>query len=245
MSKFFVDKSCIAGDFITLVDNNDIRHLTKVLRLKEGSLVDISDGVSTEYETVIEDVLEGEVVLKILKARPFEKEPELRITLFQGIPKAGKMELIIQKNVELGIFSITPVFMERTVVVEKGNFSKKLDRWQKVSDEAVKQCKRGIIPKINDQLYFKEMLTQLNEFDLILFPYENEANYSIKDCLRGLETKPCSVAVIIGPEGGFADAEVAKLDEIGAERVTLGKTILRTETAGMATVAMTMYELEL
>ena len=182
---------------------------------------------------------------KIVDKQAFAREPEVKVTLFQGIPKAGKMETIIQKCVELGVYSITPVFMERTVVVEKGNFSKKLERWQKVSDEAVKQCKRGLIPEINENVRFKEMVYRLKSFDLILFPYENESNYSIKDCLRNLPSKPETVAIIIGPDGGFADSEAEMLDEAGAARVTLGKTILRTETAGMAALAMTMYELEL
>ncbi len=155
------------------------------------------------------------------------------------------MESIIQKCVELGVHAIIPVFMERTVVVDKGNFSKKLDRWQKISDEAVKQCKRGMVPQVGRQRPFSEMLDKLRNYDLILFPYENEGDYSIKDCLRGLAEKPRSVAIVIGPEGGFSDKEAAALDEAGAARVTLGKTILRTETAGMAALAMTMYELEL
>ena len=159
-----------------------------------------------------------------------------------------KMEEIIQRCVELGVNSIVPVFMERTVVVDKGNFGKKLDRWQKISDEAVKQCKRGIIPEVQDTVKFKEALPMLQEHDLILFPYENEDNKTIKDCLREVVAsgnKPKTVAIIIGPEGGFADKEAVALDEIGANRVSLGKTILRTETAGPAALAMTMYELEL
>lgn len=140
---------------------------------------------------------------------------------------------------------IVPVFMDRTVVVEKGNFSKKLERWQKISDQAVKQCKRGVIPQICDQVRTADLAGMLGDYDLVLFPYENEDVYTIKDCLRGLSQKPKRVAVIIGPEGGFSDREAEAMDEIGAAKVTLGKTILRTETAGMAALAMIMYELEL
>ena len=198
-----------------------------------------------EYRAEIVRIEEEEVLLVILDKQKFAREPNLEVTLFQGIPKAGKMESIIQKCVELGVHAIIPVFMERTVVVDKGNFSKKLDRWQKISDEAVKQCKRGMVPQVGRQRPFSEMLDKLRNYDLILFPYENEGDYSIKDCLRGLAEKPRSVAIVIGPEGGFSDKEAAALDEAGAARVTLGKTILRTETAGMAALAMTMYELEL
>ena len=114
-----------------------------------------------------------------------------------------------------------------------------------MADEAVKQCKRGRIPQVEPQLRFSEMAERLSEFDLVLFPYENEADYSIKDCLRSLSEKPRTVAVVIGPEGGFSDSEAQKMAEISAVQVTLGKTILRTETAGMAALAMIMYELEL
>jgi len=245
--RIFTDAAKIGDKYIKITDKGDIKHMTKVMRLSEGDTVDVSDSMEWEYTAEIISVDSDEVLLAIVDKQKFAREPEIRVTLFQGVPKAGKMETIIQKCVELGVHAIVPVFMERTVVVEKGNFGKKLDRWQKISDEAVKQCKRGMIPQIEDQLQFKEMLPKLADFDLILFPYENESNYSIKDCLRSLPTdaRPQTVAIVIGPEGGFSDKEAELMDEHGAVRVTLGKTILRTETAGMAALAMTMYELEL
>lgn len=243
--RLFADAGCIRDKYIKITDQGDIRHLSKVLRLREGDEIDVSDSMEWEYRAEIVRIDEEEVLLVILDKQKFAREPNLEVTLFQGIPKAGKMESIIQKCVELGVHAIIPVFMERTVVVDKGNFSKKLDRWQKISDEAVKQCKRGMVPPVGRQRPFSEMLDKLRNYDLILFPYENEGDYSIKDCLRGLAEKPRSVAIVIGPEGGFSDKEAAALDEAGAARVTLGKTILRTETAGMAALAMTMYELEL
>lgn len=243
--RLFTEPANIGDKYIKITDRGDIRHLAKVLRLREGDTVDVSDSVQWEYAAEIVSIDEDEVVLAICDKQKFAREPELRVCLYQGIPKAGKMETIIQKCVELGVYAVTPVFMERTVVVEKGNFSKKLERWQKVSDEAVKQCRRGIVPEIRQQQRFDQMLGELSEYDLILFPYENETGRTIKDCLRGLDAKPQTVAIIIGPEGGFADSEAEKLDAAGAERVSLGKTILRTETAGMAALAMTMYELEL
>lgn len=243
--RLFADAGCIGDKYIRITDKGDIRHLSKVLRLKEGDEVDVSDSMEWEYRAEIVSIAEEEVVLVILDKQKFAREPELLVTLFQGIPKAGKMETIIQKCVELGVHAIVPVFMERTVVVEKGNFGKKLDRWQKISDEAVKQCKRGTVPQIGQQLRFSEMAEAVKDYDLILFPYENEDDYSIKDCLRSLKVKPKTIAVIIGPEGGFSEKEADALDQAGAVQVTLGKTILRTETAGMAALAMTMYELEL
>ena len=245
MSRFFTDASNIGDEYISITDRQDIKHLSKVLRLKEGDSVDVSDSAEWEYKAEIEEIREDEVILKITDKQKFAREPEVQVTLFQGIPKAGKMETIIQKCVELGVHAVVPVFMDRTVVVEKGNFGKKLDRWQKISDEAVKQCKRGMIPEVMEQRKFKQAVKDLQNYDLVLFPYENETGYSIKDCLRNLKEKPENIAIIIGPEGGFSNSEVADLDEIRAEKVTLGKTILRTETAGMAALAMTMYELEL
>lgn len=243
--RIFTDPANVSDKYIAITSKGDIKHMIRVMRLNIGDNVDVSDGAEWEYSTVIDEISEDEVLLKIIDKQKFAREPETLVTLFQGVPKGTKMETIIQKCVELGVYEITPVFMDRTVVVEKGNFGKKLDRWQKISDEAVKQCKRGVIPEINDQIKFKEMIPGLADFDLILFPYENESNFSIKDCLRGLTEKPKTIAIIIGPEGGFSDSEASLLDDAGAVRVTLGKTILRTETAGMAALAMTMYELEL
>jgi len=248
MSKFFVDPSAISGSHIYIEDKNDLHHLTKVLRGKVGMKIDISDGDEWEYETELEELTADCATLKILDKQKFASEPEVRVTLFQGVPKASKMETVIQKTVEIGVDSIVPVFMERTVVVEKGNFGKKLDRWQKIADEAVKQCKRGIIPQVRENCTFKEMMNQLDDYDLVICPYENEDGYSMKDCLRKAaegENTPKKVAIIIGPEGGFADKEIDALKDAGAEIVTLGKTILRTETAGLVALTMVMYELEL
>lgn len=258
MSRFFVNASDIEGKYIDLTDREDLHHMRKVLRLSIGDELDVSDGAAWEYRVRIEALSDQAARLVILDKQKFAREPRLQVTLFQGIPKASKMEGIIQKCVELGAHAIVPVFMERTVVVDKGNFGKKLARWQKISDEAVKQCKRGIIPEVEEALQFRAMVDRLANYDLILFPYENEENRTIKDCLRGLTAAvagagagnagrplPGTVAIIIGPEGGFSDKEAALLDEAGAERVSLGKTILRTETAGPAALAMTMYELEL
>ena len=257
MTKLFAEPSQVLGNTIEITDKGDIRHIIKVLRLKKGDAVQVSDSATWEYDTEIEEISSELVVLRICDKQKFAKEPELQITLFQGIPKAGKMELIVQKSVELGAYSVVPVFMERTVVTDKGNFSKKIERWQKVAGEAAKQCKRGIVPEVGSAVDFKKMCERLSGFDLVLFPYENEENRTIKDCLRKITAAagdsnggeaapfPRTVAIIIGPEGGFSDKEADLLKEMGVNCVSLGKTILRTETAGLAAIAMTMYELEL
>lgn len=249
MSRFFVEPSDIQGRYIYITDKNDLHHIKKVLRLKPGSEVDISDKMDWEYRAKIEKIQDEQVVLLILDKQKFAREPETKITLYQGIPKGGKMEEIIQKSVELGVYSIVPVFMDRTVVVDKGNFAKKMNRWQKISDEAVKQCRRGIIPQVEEPVDFKQAVDRLANYDIVIFPYENEENRTIKDCLKNyMQTgkgHSAEAAVIIGPEGGFSQKEAEMLAEQNILSVSLGKTILRTETAGPATIAMIMYELEL
>lgn len=245
MSKFFVDAGSIISGSIRITDADDRKHIQKVLRLGAGDRLTVSDTVEFEYETEITSIDKDFIEARILDKQKFAREPELQVTLFQGIPKQGKMETIIQKNIELGVYAVVPVFTDRTVVVDNGAFSNKILRWQKVADEAVKQCKRGIIPEVQQAMTFKEMINAIDNYELIVFPYENEQEYSIKDYLKSIEKKPRNAALIIGPEGGFSDKEAQMLMELGAKSVTLGKTILRTETAGMAAMAMLMYELEL
>jgi len=254
MAKIFVNPSQVLENTIEITDSDDLRHLTKVLRMRAGDKLDISDGEKWEYRCEIQVIEKDVIEAVILDKQAFAREPETEVTLFQGVPKSTKMEGIIQKCVELGVYEIVPVFTERTVVTDnKGNFGKKRDRWQKIADEAVKQCKRGKIPQIEKEVQFREMLEDLKSYDVIVFPYENEENYTIKQCLRKLAEENAeasgkkygSIALIIGPEGGFADSEAKALVEAGAHCVTLGKTILRTETAGPAALAMIMYELEM
>lgn len=245
MARFFVDASDVQGNCISIRSKEDIKHIVKVLRLKEGDSLEISDSSEWEYQVEIDFIDQEVIETVILDKQKFAREPEVQVTLFQGIPKQSKMETIVQKCVELGVYSVVPVFMERTVVVDKGKFDKKIERWQKVSSEAVKQCRRGIVPEVCPAVKSKELPDLLEHYDLVLFPYENETGRTIKDSLRGLKKKPATVAVIIGPEGGFSDGEADMLKGIGADCVSLGKTILRTETAGLAAISMIMYELEL
>ena len=245
MRRFFVDDQNIEESTIRITDWDDRKHMTRVLRLKTGDAICVSDTVRFEYTAEITSIEKDYIEARILDKQKFAREPELRITLFQGVPKQGKMETIIQKNVELGVYSIVPTFTDRSVVIDHGSFHKKIGRWQKIADEAVKQCKRGIIPQIRREMGFQDMINDLVNYDLTVFPYENEENYTIKEFLRSLKEKPKKVAVIIGPEGGFSDREADELIKMGVRSVTLGRTVLRTETAGMAAIAMMMYELEL
>ncbi len=255
MIRFFVGSENITDDKIYIDDREDMKHLVKVLRARVGDQIMISDKEAFEYETVIDSISDMEVILKIRSQKPFGTEPETRVTLYQGIPKGPKLETIVQKTVELGVDRIVPVFMARTVVTDKGNFSKKQQRLQKIADEAVKQCKRGRIPEVSDAVDFNGMMDDLRkgDFDGIILAYESEEGLTIKDALRGKGGDPDlrrgnRVALIIGPEGGFEKEETEAVTEAFRSKaaiVTLGKTILRTETAGMAALAMIMYELEL
>lgn len=253
MNRFFVNQGDVHGDSITIRDRDDIKHISKVLRLSIKDHLEISDSQEFEYIGEIDFISQDEINLLIIEKQPFMREAQNRIDLFQGVPKQGKMEYIIQKSVEIGVNRIIPVFTERSVPQEKGNSASKVERWQKVSNEAAKQCKRGILPQVSIPLSFSQMIKELENYDFVILPYENETGKTLKDILikikendkfKDNESKS-SFAVIIGPEGGFPISEVEALVSIGAFKASLGKTILRTETAGAATLAMMMYELEL
>ena len=246
MSRFFVSPDSVGENTIIIDNREDLHHMSKVLRLREGDKVDVSDTIRWEYSCIISSIDKNEAVLQIVDKQNFASEPETRITLFQGVPKGNKFETIVQKCVELGVDSIQPVFMDRTVVVDKGNYTKKVDRLNKIAAETVKQCKRGIIPQVMDPVKVPEMIESFGELDLVLFPYENERGITIKDVLRDEQGAGAThVGVVIGPEGGFSDKEAEAIVKGGGISVSLGKTTLRTETAGMAAVAMILYELEL
>lgn len=243
MSRFFVDPGNVGEKNIYITDRDDLHHIKKVLRLRPGDEVEISDGEKWEYSGVIEDISDTEAAVRITDRQAFAREPEIRVTLFQGVPKSGKMDFIVQKCVELGVSRIVPVFLKRCDVKDNDRTGKKAARWQKIADEACKQCRRGMIPEVEVPVSGDEMYRRLDDFDLVLFPYENEEKTTMRDCLCALKEKPRNVAVIIGPEGGFSDGEAEYLKRY--ECVSLGKTVLRTETAGMAALAMIMYQLEL
>lgn len=245
MNRFFVNPNQIEDQVIRIVQKEDIHHIKTVLRLRIGERIEVSDGVQWEYEGILGQHDPEGLKVEIVSRQPFAREPQVHITLFQGIPKLSKMDFIIQKAVELGVSELVPVFMARTVVADKGNFGKKLVRYEMIAEEAAAQCGRGIIPYIRQAIPFSKIVESLEPDATVLFLYENETNTTIKEVLRGLPSIPKRLALIVGPEGGFDGAEADLLKEKGISCVTLGKTILRTETAGLAALAMCMYELEL
>lgn len=243
MHKFFVDKSKVVGNTAT-IEGDDVKHIYKVLRLKEGDKISINDCAGSEYLGQIESIDKKEVSVTIIEKVDLNNESPVEVYLFQGLPKAAKMDLISQKCTELGVTKIIPVITERVVV--KGNESnefKKVDRWNRIALEACKQSKRSIIPQIDQPIGFDELIAMADEFDLIVVPYENKENQGmryVKSQMAGKKVK--KAAIVIGPEGGFEDSEIEKLEENGAYIITLGPRILRTETAGFTALSLIMYE---
>lgn len=228
------------------ITGKDHNHIRNVLRLKKGEEIRVSiRGLeNTGFFAEITDLEENQVLAVVL--RPDERGTELenRIYLYQGLPKADKMEQIIQKAVELGVYAIVPVAMKNCVMkLEEKKKEKKLARWQMIAESAAKQSKRTIIPQILPPVPWEEALKQAKEQDVVLVPYENERGMdATREVVKSIQ-KGQSIAVMIGPEGGFSEKEIGSLEE-RMHRISLGKRILRTETAGMATLAMLVYELD-
>ena len=223
-----------------VVRGDDVKHIAKVLRLRAGDAVQLCDGQGRECDAVIESVSSDAVAFRTQPWHGSATEPDTKVTLFQCLPKAGKMETIIQKCVELGACGFVPVQSERCVVVLKPPYEGRIERWQRVSEEAAKQSRRGTIPKVNLPVSLDRL--DFSGYDTVLVAYENEHAVSLKAALRaGHGTR---IAIVIGPEGGFSDAEIETLEKKGARAVSLGTRILRTETAGMAMLAQIMYEVE-
>lgn len=187
MSRFFVEPHQVDEKTIDITNKEDINHLKRALRHKVGDELEVSDGNKWEYICRIENIEDERVILSIIHKQPFSRESRFEVTLFQGMPKSGKMDLIIQKAVELGATRIQPVYMSRTIVVDKGKDDKKQMRWQKISDEAAKQCKRGKLPDVGLPINFKDAVKDLQAFDYVIFPYENEGKTTMKDALLDIE----------------------------------------------------------
>lgn len=243
MHKFFVEDNQI-NDGKAVINNDDYNHIVNVLRMKKGDIILITNKDSKEtFKCDIEEVKANEVVCNIINRENKNIELNVNIDLFQGLPKADKMEYIIQKCVELGVHKIVPVSMKYCIAKIKDEEKKNI-RWNKISEVAAKQCKRNIIPKIEKSIDTYTLYNEIKNYDLTIVAYENEDNITLKTVLR--ENKNIkNIAVIIGPEGGMSSEEIEKLKENGAKIVSLGNRILRTETAPIAVLSMMVYEYEL
>ena len=244
MYRFFIEDGIDSGQDIH-ISGNDYNHIKNVLRMKQGEEVLISDGQDREYLCAIESFTEDEVIVSIKDIMGTSRELPAKITLFQGLPKGDKMEQIIQKTVELGVYEIVPVSMKRSVVkLDSKKASKKVERWNSIALSAAKQSKRGIIPEVKDLMTFNEAVKRASHMDACLVPYENaEGIEGARKLVDSMKDKK-SIGIFIGPEGGFDEEEIALALEAGAQTLTLGRRILRTETAGMTMMSILMFALE-
>lgn len=249
MSTFYIKNNQIKADIIEII-GDDYNHIKNVLRCKIGEKLDVCDEMSTRYKTQIEDFTDKTVVCKIQAIEENTTEPNIDVTLYQGLPKSDKLELIIQKTTEMGVNHIYPTLMARSIVkLDEKNIEKKKERWNKICLEASKQSGRQKVPNVYKAINFKNIIENISKYDIVLLPYENEKSVTLKKAISEIKSNNIdvkSIAIIIGPEGGFSEEEVNTLSSYkNVYTVSLGPRILRTETAGVATIAMLMYEFEL
>lgn len=247
MRKFFVNSNQINNNQIEII-NEDVNHIKNVLRLDVGEQIKICNSEKVEnYICEITDISNKKIICNILENVPGEAEGNVELHIYQGLPKADKMEFIIQKGTELGVCKFIPVSFKRSIVKLSGkDETKKIERWQKIAEVASKQSMRDLIPEVKNIISIKDICERINDYDLVLVAYELEENNYIKQELLKIKdkNKNYKIAIIIGPEGGIEEKEVQELKDSGAKIISLGKRILRTETVALQVSSIIMYELE-
>jgi 16S rRNA (uracil1498-N3)-methyltransferase len=245
MRRFYVNTNQIQDQTVSII-GPDVNHIKNVLRMKQGEEIVICNGQGKDCYCIINMVSEGEITAQIQSQQDTGTELKAKITLFQGLPKNDKMELIIQKAVELGIHEIVPVMTKRAVVKleDKKKEEKKRVRWQAIAEGAAKQSGRGIIPTIKPVQSYQEAIRNATEMDLGLIPYENALGMQYTREIMSNTGQFNSIGVFIGPEGGFEETEIELAKANGIHPITLGRRILRTETAGLAILSMMVLMLE-
>lgn len=245
MYRFYISEEQIAENEIT-IQGSDVNHIRNVLRLEEGDWVIACNGQGKDYVSRIRSIEKEQVILWVEKVQDTGTELATKITLFQGIPKKEKMEFIIQKAVELGVYEIVPVMMKRCVVKfsDDKKLKKKQERWQAIAEAAAKQCDRGIIPVVHKPVSMEEAFDMAKSLEYNMIPYELQDGIDKSRELVSHACRQSSVGIFIGPEGGFEAKEVEQAVANGMEPITLGKRILRTETAGMALLAIMMFQMQ-
>lgn len=249
MYQFFVRPEAINTELKRVfITGSDVNHIKNVLRMKAGEEINVSNGEDgREYRCAILEMTEDTVTCELRFIKEDGNELPSRVVLFQGLPKADKLELIIQKCVELGVTEIVPVSMKRCVMkLDEKKSASKIARWQAIAEAAAKQSKRGIIPTVAGACTFGEALKKAQKLDVLLLPYEladADSMEKTRDIFEKLKPGE-SIGIFIGPEGGFDDSEVSKATEAGAQTITLGKRILRTETAGLTVASWIMFFLD-
>ncbi|MBU4310964.1 16S rRNA (uracil(1498)-N(3))-methyltransferase [bacterium] len=245
MRRFFIEEKDIKENQVT-IKGDEARHIAQVLRLEEKDKIKVFTGGGREYLTEIIQVNKKEVIGRILEESRLDTEPPIEITLLQGLPKSDKMDFIVQKVTELGVKRIIPVITQRTVVkLNEEKARARRNRWQRIALEAAKQSGRAIVPEVREVIPFIQALDNLNRESLNLIPWEEETSTSLKEVLKRsrIQDPGSKITVFIGPEGGFTPEEVRAAKKKGAIPVSLGPRLLRTETAGLVTLAMVLYEL--
>lgn len=244
MHHFFVTPDQVKDNRI-YIEGSDVNHIKNVLRMKTGEELEISDGNNKKYLCEIEKISQDMVCVVVKEEHKADTELPSRIYLFQGLPKNDKMELIVQKAVELGVYEIIPVATKRAVVkLDEKKASKKVERWNSIAEGGAKQSGRNVIPKVTKVMPYKEAVAYAKDLDVVLIPYElAEGMQETKQIISAIKPGQ-SIGFFIGPEGGFETEEVLYAMEAGAKPITLGKRILRTETAGLTTLSILMYQLE-
>ena len=245
MYRFFVEPEQVGEKEITIT-GSDVNHIKNVLRMKPEETILISSGESLEYTCYIRELKEEEIIAHIMYVQESGYELPSRLYLFQGLPKSDKMELIIQKAVELGVHEIIPVASKRAVVkLDEKKEEKKRTRWQAISESAAKQSKRMYVPEVRKVMSFSQAVEYAGQLDVVLVPYELAKGMGETREIIGKIKKGQSVGIFIGPEGGFEEAEVElAVEKANAKAITLGKRILRTETAGLTVLSILMFTLE-
>ncbi|MBR3188868.1 MAG: 16S rRNA (uracil(1498)-N(3))-methyltransferase [Lachnospiraceae bacterium] len=250
MTQIFADLSAMQGDMLA-VCGEDYNHIKNVLRMHPGEKLAVrgTDESSEEYVFEIVSFSDSQVNCRLLSVKQSEAELAVRVILFQGLPKADKMDFIVQKTVEMGVTEIVPVEMHRSIVKLAGDKRRKrVSRWQSIAEAAAKQSRRAMIPRVHDILSYKEALQYAAEAaDFVLVPYEamaDEAGTGTRSLLESMKAGQ-TAAVFVGPEGGFEESEIEAALEGGARTISLGKRILRTETAALAFMAFLIYRFEL
>lgn len=244
MYRFFVEPQNIKEDSI-VITGQDVNHIKNVLRMKTGEEILLSDGNDREYRCSIQKLENDKIEAKILDIDGPCRELPVKVYLFQGLPKGDKMETVIQKMIELGAYSIVPVKTKRSIVkLDDKKAANKVKRWNLIAESAAKQSKRGIIPKVENVCTFANAIDMAKKLDLILMPYEEAENMEVTRNALKLIKPGMSVGIFIGPEGGFAGEEVDEVVNVCGKPITLGKRILRTETAGMAIMSVIMFQME-
>ena len=244
MYHFFVTPEQVKEENIW-IEGSDVNHIKNVLRMKVGEELQISDGNNKKYLCEIASMSADSVCVSIKEELVSDTELPSKLYLFQGLPKSDKMELIVQKAVELGVYEIIPVATKRAVVkLDDKKAAKKVERWNSISEGGAKQSGRDVIPEVKQVMSYKEAMQYAKELDVVLIPYElAEGMDETRQVIEAIRPGQ-SVGIFIGPEGGFETAEVEYALEQGAKAITLGKRILRTETAGLTTLSILMYHLE-